>query len=75
MSGGYWSVQINDTDAVNGTFSTSPKTINGGGLLLLGQYQHAVGGGFDPSEAFVGEIFRLVGFAVYTLWGAVHNIT
>ncbi|XP_074866402.1 pentraxin-4 [Carettochelys insculpta] len=33
-----------------------------GGSLLLGQEQDVVGGGFDPSEAFVG---RLAGFAIW----------
>ncbi|CAM5143750.1 unnamed protein product [Eretmochelys imbricata] len=33
-----------------------------GGSLILGQEQDVVGGGFDPSEAFVG---RLAGFAIW----------
>nr|XP_023970151.1 pentraxin-4 [Chrysemys picta bellii] len=33
-----------------------------GGSLVLGQEQDVVGGGFDPSEAFVG---RLSGFAIW----------
>ena len=49
---------------VDGSFASVNEQINGaylpgGGVWIIGQEQDTVGGGFDPGQAFVGELTEL----------------
>nr|XP_006815114.1 PREDICTED: uncharacterized protein LOC100367357 [Saccoglossus kowalevskii] len=58
---GRWEAFVDGVSVGIGTISKG-KPIQGGGVLILGQEQDSVGGGFDPFQAFIG---RLTGF---NLW-------
>uniref|UniRef100_A0A674I6Z2 Pentraxin 4 n=1 Tax=Terrapene triunguis TaxID=2587831 RepID=A0A674I6Z2_9SAUR len=61
IQGKYW-FYVDRRLASTGSKFQEGYEIPPGGSLVLGQEQDVVGGGFDPSEAFVG---RLSGFAIW----------
>ncbi|XP_050824651.1 pentraxin-4 [Gopherus flavomarginatus] len=61
IQGKYW-FYVDRRLASTGSKFQEGYEIPPGGSLVLGQEQDVVGGGFDPSEAFVG---RLAGFAIW----------
>ena len=58
-SGGAWSLYKGGQVAVSGTGLQSGGTINGGGMIVIGQDQDVIGGGFVASESMVGSVSQV----------------
>nr|XP_006817465.1 PREDICTED: uncharacterized protein LOC102805277 [Saccoglossus kowalevskii] len=54
--GGIWNIYDNSILAVDGSNFRTGLMIRSGGVLILGQEQDTLGGGFDPSQAFKGDL-------------------
>uniref|UniRef100_A0ABM0GWW2 Pentraxin family member n=1 Tax=Saccoglossus kowalevskii TaxID=10224 RepID=A0ABM0GWW2_SACKO len=61
---GRWQIFVDGVLVDSGTVSKGTP-IQGGGVLVLGQDQDVVGGGFDPFQAFVGKMTN------FNLWNRV----
>ena len=55
-SDGSWQFYKNGTLAESGAGLREGYTIMGGGLLVIGQEQDALGGGFDATQSFQGHL-------------------
>ncbi|KAI0227208.1 hypothetical protein LSAT2_022348 [Lamellibrachia satsuma] len=58
-AGGEWSLYINGSKVIEGAALGNDTIIEGGGYLVIGQYQDWLGGGFNSRESFVGEMSQL----------------
>ncbi|GFT70691.1 sushi, von Willebrand factor type A, EGF and pentraxin domain-containing protein 1 [Nephila pilipes] len=56
---GEWTLYKDGKQQSNGTHLRPNEVIPGGGSLVIGQEQDAVGGGFSPVETFTGNITRV----------------
>ncbi|XP_013389356.1 neuronal pentraxin receptor-like [Lingula anatina] len=54
--GGKWTVYKDGMPAAAGTGFQTDKTIPANGVWIVGQDQDTVGGGFDATQAYVGDI-------------------
>ncbi|KAG1659006.1 Sushi, von Willebrand factor type A, EGF and pentraxin domain-containing protein 1 [Nymphon striatum] len=59
---GSWRVIFDGTKVVEGKHLSENEPIPGGGILVLGQDQDAVGGNFNIMESFIGNLSRCVEF-------------
>jgi len=62
-SSGHWVIyadgEVVDSHAISGgTLLASGQAIEGGGILLFGQKQTTVGGGFGDTQSFVGTLYN-----------------
>ncbi|XP_002732784.2 uncharacterized protein LOC100378260 [Saccoglossus kowalevskii] len=62
---GHWQIYKDGILAADGTGLSTGSHIHGGGVLILGQEQDSLGGGFDVTQAFVGEL------SLFNLWDRV----
>ncbi|XP_070538120.1 neuronal pentraxin-1-like isoform X2 [Ptychodera flava] len=53
---GRWRLYLDGTLERAGTGLSGGRAVTGGGLLVLGQDQDSVGGGYDADQAFIGEM-------------------
>ncbi|UYV77163.1 SVEP1 [Cordylochernes scorpioides] len=56
---GDWAVYMDGAQKAYGTDLSPGVVIPGGGILVVGQDQDILGGGFNDPEAFMGEIAQL----------------
>ncbi|RZF32333.1 hypothetical protein LSTR_LSTR001797 [Laodelphax striatellus] len=54
--GGLWSLYLDGINKESGRGLSNNTYIPGDGVIVVGQDQDSVGGGFNPSEAFVGRL-------------------
>ncbi|GFX94272.1 sushi, von Willebrand factor type A, EGF and pentraxin domain-containing protein 1 [Trichonephila clavipes] len=69
---GEWTLYKDGKQQSNGTHLRPNDVIPGGGSLVIGQEQDAVGGGFSPVETFTGNITRV---NVWNSYFSKSNIT
>ncbi|XP_013399870.1 uncharacterized protein LOC106166018 [Lingula anatina] len=58
-SDGYWAVYVDSREAGSGTGLQTGQTIAGGGMIILGQDQDSLGGGFAATQSFTGYMTRI----------------
>ncbi|XP_070566983.1 neuronal pentraxin receptor-like [Ptychodera flava] len=63
--GGVWKMYLNGASFTSGTDLESGKTVAGGGLLVLGQDQDSLGGGYDAHQALIGSLTE------FNMWSRV----
>nr|XP_006812501.1 PREDICTED: uncharacterized protein LOC100374304 [Saccoglossus kowalevskii] len=64
-SGGLWRIYDNGVLATAGSDLESDNVIRGGGVLVLGQEQDSLRGGYESTQAFKGEM------AYFNMWGRI----
>lgn len=55
--GGKWSIYLNGLLEDTGEGLATGQTIPGSGVLVIGQEQDSLGGGFSAAQEFIGIIF------------------
>ncbi|XP_077983821.1 sushi, von Willebrand factor type A, EGF and pentraxin domain-containing protein 1-like [Glandiceps talaboti] len=63
--GGRWQFYMDGVVQSSGEHFQEDSIVPGGGSLILGQEQDELGGGFNPSETFIGDMSRL------NIWNSV----
>ncbi|KAG7176563.1 Neuronal pentraxin-2-like 1 [Homarus americanus] len=59
VASGNWSVFLNGEKHDDGSFPPDFGNLDGGGVLIVGQEQDILGGGFQPEQSFSGEFTEL----------------
>ncbi|XP_039287385.1 sushi, von Willebrand factor type A, EGF and pentraxin domain-containing protein 1-like [Nilaparvata lugens] len=57
--GGFWNLYLDGILKESGSGLSNNSNIPGNGVIVVGQDQDRVGGGFNPAEAFVGRLAGL----------------
>ncbi|XP_015588785.1 sushi, von Willebrand factor type A, EGF and pentraxin domain-containing protein 1 [Cephus cinctus] len=65
---GSWTVFVDDDIKDNGTLFANGSVIQGNGVLVIGQEQDRIGGGFSESESFLGKL------SLFDVWDKVLSI-
>lgn len=65
--GGAWNMYLNDQLEDSGENLATGQVIPGGGVLVIGQEQDTLGGGFSASQEFLGMLSQIIQSYLYPL--------